>query len=579
MTQPSCTVCGQSFTVTQGDLTFYDHMSPVFNGVKYAIPPPTRCPQCRLQRRLVFRNHTAIFQRPASPDGQTIFSMHPASAPFPVMRNEDWMKDDWDPCDYGRDYDFHRPFFEQFAELRTVVPQYARVTLRCENCDYCNNLSDNKNCYMVFSMSLSEGCMFCEDTYECKDCLECTKVYNSERCYDCVDCLRCFNLQSSEACENCSESHFLTYCRSCSNCFGCSNLRHQQYCIFNEQKTKAEYEAFLRQFQGTSYQEREAMRSRFQQEALRYSRPHASFHLSENCTGNYLVESRNVVESCLIRQGENLKYCFNLTEHVNDCMDFSLTGRHAELIYESCTCVINVSRLRFCMQCRDGCSDLFYCYGCDACQNCFGCTGMRRKQYCILNKQYTKKEYETLVPKIIDHMRNDGGGGLAMNRSFSTSLTAGSATGSWGEFFPESLSPMPYNRSFAQRYFPLTRSEAQERGFLWEDDDSKEFSNAIDASLLPDGLPEDHTPLVVKSLQSGKPFRITTQEIAKCQELSAPLPRLTYQERMDERAVKLGGTRLFERTCARTGKRILTTYPPEYPYILWEREEYVREFQ
>jgi hypothetical protein len=27
------------------------------------------------------------------------------------------------------------------------------------------------------------------------------------------------------------------------------------------------------------------------------------------------------------------------------------------------------------------------------------------KEYCILNKQYTKEEYEILVPKIIEHMK------------------------------------------------------------------------------------------------------------------------------------------------------------------------------
>jgi hypothetical protein len=33
---------------------------------------------------------------------------------------------------------------------------------------------------------------------------------------------------------------------------------------------------------------------------------------------------------------------------------------------------------------------------------------MVSKQYCILNKQYTKEEYEELVPKIIEHMKKTG---------------------------------------------------------------------------------------------------------------------------------------------------------------------------
>jgi len=29
-------------------------------------------------------------------------------------------------------------------------------------------------------------------------------------------------------------------------------------------------------------------------------------------------------------------------------------------------------------------------------------------KYCILNKQYSKEEYEELVPKIIEHMQKTG---------------------------------------------------------------------------------------------------------------------------------------------------------------------------
>jgi hypothetical protein len=55
-----------------------------------------------------------------------------------------------------------------------------------------------------------------------------------------------------------------------------------------------------------------------------------------------------------------------------------------------------------------------------------------------LNRQYTKEEYELLVPKIIEKMMSDG---------------------EWGEFFPAILSPFGYNETVAQEYFPLTREE------------------------------------------------------------------------------------------------------------------------
>lgn len=554
----NCEKCQKQFEVTEEDLKFYEHISPVFGGKKYSIPSPSLCPLCRLRKRLVFRNQTALFQRTAFPSGEMILSMHPESAPFPVMKNEDWISDSWDPLSYGKDFDFNRPFFEQFKELRDSVPQYARVAFRNENCDYANNLSDNKNCYMVFSISNAEDCMYCENCWGSKDCLECTNTLQSEKCYDCVDCINSYNLQSSQFSENCSNSYFLAFCRSCKSCFGCTNLRKREYCIFNEQKTKEEYEEFIKNFNGSSWSERKKFQEKFEKLILKSPRPHATLHQTEDCTGNLLAESRKVTDSFMIHRGENLKYCFNLYEGSNDCMDFCFSGRRAELIYESCLCVINVYGIMFSVQCRDGSSNLMYCYGCDSCKDCFGCTGMRKKQYCILNKQYTKEEYEKLVPQIIEHMQK---------------------TKEWGQFFPEEFTPMPYNRSIADRYFPLSKEEALREGFSWYEEDSRQFPGAVEVMDIPDGLPISNDALVIKSAASGRPFRITNQEIARYKEFKVPLPRLSYEERMNERSKKMGGLHLFERACAKSGKKVLTTYAPDSPYIIWDFDEYNKEFQ
>jgi len=53
-----------------------------------------------------------------------------------------------------------------------------------------------------------------------------------------------------------------------------------------------------------------------------------------------------------------------------------------------------------------------------------------------LNKQYTKEEYEKLVPKIIEHMKK---------------------TSEWGEFFPASISPFGYEETAAMDYYPATK--------------------------------------------------------------------------------------------------------------------------
>ncbi len=553
------TWCGQNFEVTSDDLEFYERISPVFAGKKYLIPPPTRCPECRQRHRLAFRNNTALFQRPSYPSNEMIFSMYPESAPFPVMKSEDWLGDSWDALSYGAPFSCEQTFMEQLWKLHTTVPRYAAINnIRTENAGYCNNVSDVKNCYLTFATSYAEDCLYGENVWGSKDCVECTLTLQSELCYDCTNCTKCMRLQSSFNSENCSESFFLGNCRNCHNCFGCVNLRNKKYCIWNEQKTKEEYEEFVQNFDGNSFHERAKQRKRFEELMLQSPHPHAIMHQTEDCTGNCIVESKGVQDSYFIQYGEDLKNCFNLYDKTNDCRDFTFFGRSCELVYESCTCGNNLSRISFCYVCRNVSSDLMYCISCDACKNCFGCVGLYRKEYCILNTQYTKEEYEELVPKIINHMI---------------------ITKEWGEFFPVAFNPMPYNRSIVYRYYPLTKAEAEKQGYTWYEENIQDFPGAIPASELPDGLPATNTPLTVRSASSGRPFKITSREIDLYHALRVPLPRDAYEERMNARVQRIGLPKLYERTCAKTGKNIVTTYPPDSPYIIWDREEYEKEFQ
>lgn len=335
-------------------------------------------------------------------------------------------------------------------------------------------------------------------------------------------------------------------------------MRHKEYCIFNEQKTKAEYSDFLRTFHATSWADRQQHRKQIEAMGITHPRPHVIQRQTEDVSGNFLQECRDVHDSFYIQHGESLRRCFNCHEQLKDCRDYSFFGRNAELIYESAACGMNIQRLAFCYESREGSTSLYYCWFCDGCHDCFGCISLRKKSYCIFNKQYAKDDYEKLVPRIIDRMRADG---------------------QWGEFFPMYLSPLPYNCTAAERYFPIGKTGALKTGLRWQDDTSLHASSSVlDPTDLPDGLPANDDLIVVRSTFSGRPFKITSQEIKRYRQLNVPLPRMTYDERMEERAKKLGGIKLYERTCAKTGIPILTTYPPDSPYIIWDRDVYEREF-
>jgi hypothetical protein len=52
---------------------------------------------------------------------------------------------------YGRDFDFMKPFVEQFDDLMKDVPRASLHNINCDNSDYGNYLGGAKNCYMSFS--------------------------------------------------------------------------------------------------------------------------------------------------------------------------------------------------------------------------------------------------------------------------------------------------------------------------------------------------------------------------------------------------------------------------------------------
>ena len=95
--------------------------------------------------------------------------------------------------------------------------------------------------------------------------------------------------------------------------------------------------------------------------------------------------------------------------------------------------------------------DLEYSIMVSSSQNCFGCVNLRNGEYSILNKRYSKEEYEELVPKIIQHM-NDMPYVDSKGRVYK-----------YGEFFPAEISPFGYNETVAMDYYLLNREEAKEK--------------------------------------------------------------------------------------------------------------------
>ena len=224
---------GVPFTVYNEDIELYDKLSPTIGGTKLTIPHPTLCPDERQRRRLAFRNERYLYKRPCAVTGKTIISAYSPDINLQVCSKEEWLK--LDNRDFGRDFDFERPFFDQFEELfkdtfKCAVIQDGEMI----NSSFTHFTGWLKNCYMVFDTGKCEDCLYGVLLVYSKDCMDGLYLTECELCYDSVKLENCYETFYSSYCANCSSSAYLSDCIGCSHCLCSVNLRNKEYYAFNE---------------------------------------------------------------------------------------------------------------------------------------------------------------------------------------------------------------------------------------------------------------------------------------------------------------------------------------------------------
>lgn len=555
--QKSCQQCKSAFVVTDADLAFYDKVSPVIAGKIYKISAPTLCPDCRQQRRLSFRNERTFYHRKCDHTGKQIISLYSSDKPYTVYDHKKWYADTWDALQYGRNFDFNRPFFVQFKELQRAVPRPSLYLQRENtNCEYTNLTSDNKNCYLIVAASANEDCMYTTYLHRNKNVVDCFFIFDSELCYECIDCYNCYKLTFSQNCQNCSDSAFLYDCKGCSDCFGCVSLVNKQYHIFNQAYSKEEYHKKIAAF----WDNRDAFEAAFQQfRELKKNLPHKYYAglSNEDVTGDHISFSRHATDCFDCTYLEDCKYCTWL-HNGRDCYDHYAWGQPAELCLENHLCGNNAYHVLFSEACWNDVRDLFYCQLCmNGSQNLFGCIGLQKKQYCILNKQYTQAEYETLVPRIIQHMQK---------------------TGEWGEFFSIVLSPFAYNETVAQTYFPLTEGQAVVCNYDWKEEIVSSVYEGSDMEIpwCSTDIPDDFTKQILKCEVTGKLYKIIPQELQFYRTMGLPIPRRSPDQRHKDRIAFRNPRKLWSRHCTQCAQEIQTTYAPDRPEKIYCEECYLK---
>jgi len=509
-----CQQCQGEYKVSASDKVFYK---------KIEVPEPKCCPQCRQQRRFAYRNEWGLHKANCSKCKRDMISMFDPTYGYNVLCPECWWADDFDPLAYGVDYDFSRPFFQQMDELLKRCPLPNLVIGECENSDYTNFAWRLKNCYLVAASDYSEDCMYCTYAVRSQDCVDCTFVNDCELCYQALDCKKCYGCSYVQNCQDSKFCSFCFDCAGCEDCLGCTGLRRKKYHIFNKEYSQEEYEKKKVEFLENN-KDIEKLREQFEEFKLQIPHKFASVVNCEGSTGDHLIGCKNCEECFDMVESEDCKYsAFSLGS--SDCMD--CTGiTPCELGYESCAVPENYF-IKFCNVIWPKSSYLEYCFLARSSNHCFGCASLLKNEYCILNKQYTKEEYEEIIPKIKAHMEE---------------------TGEYGEFFPLEICPFNYNESLVNDYYPMTKEDVLDNGGKW----FKEMEQ-IDTSG------ED----VVVCRVSGKPFKMNQKELRFYKKMKIPLPNRAPIQRHRDRVALRNPRQIWDRKCDECGIDIRSSYGKE----------------
>ena len=336
----NCQNCKKDFTIEPDDFLFYD---------KIKVPAPTFCPECRMIRRLIWRNERSLYKAKSAFTDKEIFSGYSSGSPVKFIETDIWSSDKWNPKEKGMDYDFSRPFFKQFMELHNSIPRPALGVIDMVNSDYCNNATSGKNCYLSFSFIYCEDCMYSTRLSYCKNNLDSIFISKSDFIYESFQINGCSHVYYSSFCKDCINIYFSKNLRNCQNCFGCVNIVNKSYCIFNEQYTKEEYTKKINEFSLGSYSSVEGIKKEINNFWLKFPNKFMFGVSNYDVSGEYINNSKNVKNSYNINGGEDVKYSqFLYVANNKDVHDTTVWGENLEKTYDSVHIGSGISNALFC---------------------------------------------------------------------------------------------------------------------------------------------------------------------------------------------------------------------------------------
>lgn len=549
-----CSFCWKRFELHTYVKKFIDKISPVFNWKKYSIPLPDICPKCSLQQKMSFRNEIKLYKKKCDWTWKIIVSMIHPDSEYKCFDSKYWHSDKWDPMIFWIDIEYNNWFFEQYYELDKMIPKLNLIQLfNNDNSDYCNYVWWMKNCFLEhWWYEVSNSLYGYENCFSDK-LIDCAYMMNSTICYESTNSVNVHKWFFVHESENIYDSKFIFNCKNLENCIFCVNLQNKKYCINNKQYTEGEYNEISKKFNLSSFTNIDKLKKEFYKFTRKFPQKNLNISNYENSIWDNIRNSNNAYLSFnILGDCSDVYYCYKSTD-LSDCIDVLNSWLSVSKCYNWYNLLDWVSNCFFSLHIVNS-RNIFYSSYLTNCSDCFWCIWINNKQYCILNKQYSKKEYEKIVPNIINMM-------IKNNERW--------------KFFPKYLSPFWYNETIAINYFPLNKEKATKNWYKWQE---KEYHINIpnwllniESDSLEDNISDIEENITEKAIickKSSKPFRITKIELWFYKEYNIALPRIHPDERLIEKFEKFRRFELFDVQCYSCKKSIKTSHDPSNNNII-----------
>jgi hypothetical protein len=588
----TCKRTWQDFPIFQSEINLMEKISPVIWWVKYLLSKPNICPQIRDMQRLAIRNERKFYTFINNKWKKEITTISP-DMDIKVLSLKDFY--DNDNYKFWKDYTWN--FLENIKDLIKSMPQLAKLTYEMENAEYCNQETNDKNCYMNTGWHINENSMHNTYSVRSKRTVDNYRVWDSEIIYQSINVAKSQNIFFSQYIENSFNTRFSYDIIGWQNILFGYWLRNSQYVYKNKVLLKEERDVIFKIYKEKikSYKWLQEIMKEYKIFIDQFPKKSTWNTTIENVSWSEITNSKNILNSFVWEESEDISNSY-IFAGLKSCADISSTWR-CEKSYNiassmECNWLISCSHIF-----SGKTNNTFYSYMMQWWSfNLWSC-GLTNQNNTILNKKYNSNDREKLTIQIIKEIQSKG---------------------NFWEFFDISLSPYPYNDSVAYDYYPVNKiienwkeTIINENGIwtVYIENSQQKISNAIrdiwweeklkikrrtkdneinipawiellNYENIPDNIDEIEDDILNNAIickSTWRPFRIVSMELDFHRKYGIPIPREHYDFRHYKKIEKRPPRKLHLRNCDKCETEMLSVYPWDFEWKVYCEKCYNKE--